>query len=687
MTQPPPKFIDLVTKSLDTSEWPLPEVDNTIPRFNYEIIKVNKQVSHILVHQLKKVTTELELHPKFASVIVSEKYHVHVGPESSCVAKLWETYLEEIDSGQVCQRVSTPQLEPNNIPHRAFGFLEEPVKEYSIGNESCSFQHLSLKPISCNVIIQVPVILQPRQPLQEPSLPCWECNNKINLFDLVEENLDSKMPRLTNEATTLLLKQHNLVNKYSSGLELPVISPDIGNPLTDFDFVSWKSPDLARSYDMHQLNLFLFERDITHSRKYMVQPTATPYQQENKSAEYILQSYTNQHFDTKPWHLSKYQLIVEMEWKPITSNIKTLQSHFLYENIDSKVDTTIQPMSTVSEDGIKLGPCVVEDTLVLDYPHLQEQTTTTQLENDNAATNLATYHDDTDALVKLVATKKRKLNSKMVDIPQELALLSFLHPNKEATKPDVEEDTKENTSTELNAPQYSVFFDSSFSDSTKEYQFASNQYIALTQSFWNKDYTTAKTLSEKLCVIEVKFGHAVDIVINTTSAIYTTSADLLIQGDGKSTEFLILEEILTMKQHFHRLYIVAIVNTPSFVDYAGPKLAKLQLICLSLNINLLFVSQEDVLLWCLEIIHSESPQLIDEPLDLENQHCVFLCECGLTYFQSREILKMTSLDEFITCTVEEKLKKFKDLVTPELLVSSWRVENLMTPLTNCLFLV
>ena len=175
-------------------------------------------------------------------------------------------------------------------------------------------------------------------------------------------------------------------------------------------------------------------------------------------------------------------------------------------------------------------------------------------------------------------------------------------------------------------------------------------------------------MSEKISVLEVKFSHAVDIVINTTSAIYITAADLLIQGDGKSTNFLILKEVLTMKQHFHKLYIVAVVNTASFVANAGIKLQTLQLICLGLNIKLLFVSNEDALLWLLEIIELEPPQFVDEPVDLDNQQYGLLCECGLTYFQAQEILQRTSLEAFISSSVDEKLKKFKELVTPELLV-------------------
>lgn len=663
MVQPPPKFIDFVSQALNTDEWPLPEVNNTIPKFNYEVVKVNKQVSQLLVRQLKHTSNEVALHPKYDSVIVAEKYYVVVDVELGDVAKLWDDLLEEVTLSQVYQFVSVPLFDKQPMPHRSFGFLEEPVLEYLIDKEGKNEQ-VKLKPVLPAALVPVPIILQPRHVSEEVSLPHWEYNDRVTLFDVFEEELDSKLPELQYSPAALLPKQHNLVSKYSVGLDVPSIAPTKQDHLSELSFETWKSPELTHSYDTHDLNMFLFEREITHSRKYMVQPTATSYKQGGKSAESILESYINTHFAAKSWHLNKYQLIVEMEWKPITANINTLQSHFLVEQIESKMDAKSVPL-TIND--IKLDPCVTED-IILDYPQLQEQTTT-QIEVDNGATNFATYHDDTDALVKLVASKKRKLDTKVIDIPQELALLLFLHPKTKQEKDVVEaKEEAEDTSKESRAPQYSIFFDSSFSESTKEYQFPSNQYIALSQSFWNKDYPTAKSLSEKLHVVEAKFTHSVDIVINTTSAIYTTPADLLIQSDGKSTEFLIMQEILTIKQHFHKLYIVAIVNSPSFVTCAGFKLKKLQLICLALNIKLLFVSKEDVLLWCLEIIDLESPQLIEESFDLEDQLRVLLCECGLTYFQAMEVLKVTSLEEFIKSSVDDKLKKFKELVTPELLV-------------------
>lgn len=672
MIVPPAKFIDLVTKVVDTTEWPLPQVDNTIPKFNYEVIKVNKQVSQILVHQLKLTPIEVDFHPKFESVIVAEKYYVNCNFESNEGEILWDSYLEQIASGQVCRPVPTPLLSLQHMPHRDFGFLEEPILEYFAGKHDNKLEPLQLKSISNNIFVPVPIILQPQPTPREPSLSVWECYDKISLFGIIEEQPDSKLPPSEPDILTLLPEQHNLVTKYSIGLSFPTIIPNKGDQLFEFDFPNWEGPNVTQHYDTHDINMFLFEREPIHSRKYMVQPIATANPKENKPAEYFLQLYLDKHYNTNLWHLNKYQLIVEMEWKPIITDIKTLQSHFLVEHLDSKIDAQLEQFATV--DDIKLDPCVTENTFVLDYPQLQEQSTTTQLELDNGTTNLATYHDDTDALVKLVATKKRKLNSKVVDIPQELALLLFLRPKeKKEQVGDKQEakdkkEAKEDISTESKIPQYSVFFDSSFSESTKEYQFPSNQYIALSQSFWNKDYTTAKSLSEKLGVIEVKFSHAVDIVINATSAIYITPADLLIQGDGKSTEFLILQELLTMKQHFHKLYIVSVANTPSFVEYAGIKLQTLQLICLAINIKLLFVSKEDILLWLLEVIELEPRQLIDEPIDLENQQYGLLCECGLTYFQAREILKMTSLEKFIASSVDEKLKKFKELVTPELLV-------------------
>ncbi|CCE39996.1 hypothetical protein FOB58_003334 [Candida parapsilosis] len=672
MFQPPAKFIDLVSEPINTTEWPLPQVDNTIPKFNYEVITVSKQVSQILVHQLKTTSIEIGLHPKFASVIVSEKYFVNANYKTVKAAKSWNSYLDYIASGQVCQPIKPPPFNLQRMPHREFAFLEEPISECAVEPLHAT-KPIQLNPTLNSIFVPTPVILQLPQVPKEPTIKVWDTNDKISLFDIIEQRIDSKLPPLERDFGTLLPHQLNLVNRYSIGIDCATIFPNKSDDqIFQFQLANWGAPSLTHHFNTHDLNMFLFEREITRSRKYMVQPTATANPKQDKPAEYFLQLYLDKRFNNKSWHLNKYQLIVEMEWKPITADIKTLQSQFLEEVLDAKIDPSIEPITTAHD--IKLNPFVVENTFVLDYPQLQEQTTTTARPDvDNGATNLATYHDDTEALVHLVATKKRKLNTKEVDIPQELALLSFLHPKKEARKEEDKEKAPENTSTESKIPQYSVFFDSSFNESTKEYQFPPKQYIALSQSFWNKDYTLAKSLSEKISVLEVKFSHAVDIVINTTSAIYITAADLLIQGDGKSTNFLILKEVLTMKQHFHKLYIVAVVNTASFVANAGIKLQTLQLICLGLNIKLLFVSNEDALLWLLEIIESEPPQFVDEPVDLDNQQYGLLCECGLTYFQAQEILQRTSLEAFISSSVDEKLKKFKELVTPELLKSVRRV--------------
>ncbi|KAI5967157.1 hypothetical protein CANMA_003214 [Candida margitis] len=679
------KFIDLVTTNLNTAEWPLPQADNhAIPKFNYEVIKVSKRVSQILVNQLKPPSADVCLHPKFASVIIAEKYcvGVHKFESDETIDNPWDSYLAQVESSQVCQSIAVPfslNLQNSMIHRETFGFLEQLISEYSVDLEGDKVESVGkLRPIMNNIFVVEPIILQPQAAVKKPSLPVWQANEKVSFFDIIEQELESKLPQSQPEAISLLPVQHNLVKKYCIGLDIPtIVEPKRNNDSCGFDFPNWTGPQLTNRYDNHDLNLYLFENEPTRSRKYLVHPIAKCNKVEDKPPEYFIQQYINKYFNTKSWHLNKYQLIVEMEWKPIIANIKTLQNHFLVETIDSVISPRFQlSVTTAVGEDIELGPFDSDETLALDYPQLQEYTTETattssstiQIEPDNGATNLATYHDDTEALVKLVSTKKRKLNTKMVDIPHELALLSFLHPKKETeTK---EEELKEKTSTESILPQYSIFFDSSFSEPAKEYQFPSNQYIALSQSFWNKDYLLAKGLSDKrIGIVEAKFNHAVDIVINTTSAIYTTPAELLVQGDGKTTDFLILEELLTMKQHFHRLYVIAIVNTPSFVEFAGPKLQTMQLICLAIDIKLLFVSRDDALLWCLEIIDSEPPQIINnEPIDLDNQHFGLLCECGLTYFQAHALLQKTSLTAFISCTVDEKLKNFKELVTPELLV-------------------
>lgn len=158
MIVPPAKFIDLVTKVVDTTEWPLPQVDNTIPKFNYEVIKVNKQVSQILVHQLKLTPIEVDFHPKFESVIVAEKYYVNCNFESNEGEILWDSYLEQIASGQVCRPVPTPLLSLQHMPHRDFGFLEEPILEYFAGKHDNKLEPLQLKSISNNIFVPVPII-------------------------------------------------------------------------------------------------------------------------------------------------------------------------------------------------------------------------------------------------------------------------------------------------------------------------------------------------------------------------------------------------------------------------------------------------------------------------------------------------------------------------------------------------
>lgn len=236
MIAPPAKFIDFVTKVINTTEWPLPQVDNTIPKFNNEVIKVSKQVSQILVHQLKLASIEVDFHPKFESVIVAEKYYVNCNFESNEGEILWYSYLEQIASGQVYRPVPTPLLSLQHLPHRDFGFLEEPILEYFTGEHHDKLEPLQLKSIPKNIFIPVPIILQPQPTPMEPSLSVWECNDKISLFGIIEEQLDSRLPPSEPDILTLLPEQHNLVTKYSIGLSFPTIIPNKGDQLFEFDF-------------------------------------------------------------------------------------------------------------------------------------------------------------------------------------------------------------------------------------------------------------------------------------------------------------------------------------------------------------------------------------------------------------------------------------------------------------------
>ena len=315
--------------------------------------------------------------------------------------------------------------------------------------------------------------------------------------------------------------------------------------------------------------------------------------------------------------------------------------------------------------------------------------------------SLDLFEDDLDELVQQKKQKLQKLDihttnkdSFAVCIPQKLEVILFFNSNRQKESntntystfkhnddPVATENKQQHTLQKEKIEEKMIHKEENNSIFLRtplmnKYVFKSNQYIIFNQSFWDKDFSLAKSISEKIKVIEAKMDHATDIVVNCTTGIYITTMQQLIQGDGTpSNEFIVLKQsLLNVKQHFHEVYVVATMQESQTCKFHMiEKLQKLQIICLSINICVLFVSQQDCAFWCLEIIKLKRPQILKQsPFNedvLENeQDLVFLGECGLTLFQAVKILEQSSLEQFIQCSIEDKLQKFGNIITPDLLV-------------------
>ncbi|KAI5956191.1 hypothetical protein KGF54_000666 [Candida jiufengensis] len=813
MTTPPPKVLDYL-KSLKSSSqrWDVSTPQVSIPKFNNETIKLDKNCALILKNHFKPKPVKVEL-KYLPQVIVAEKYfmNVHETPsknesKTSIYKKFEPVELPEID--ETSGKKLIKQLSEENIAS-TYTPIQLPSTE------------VKLDVIKEIIFADVPIILTSKyEKSQPPKFPKWQDEN-INLFDLIPEQIKTKPPVIIPKYELI----HHEYQKPSFMIPLnQIITPKmelkINHPKWDIE------QDTPQTYNLHELNHMLFNLDTNFkSRKYMIQ-SITSFNPVQKTTSQILFGYFQKSFNLKKWYLKRYQLSIEMEWKPFTTKLEDIQSIFLFEEIVSvfepspkqksglskieQLDLILEhpiisvggevsfdaPLSTIKlpsnsekstetpkscDSSTKLAknrgvlaevPKVVEkpteslqscqetpkltnsgpfktlqktessfkkpnnkqiiveastfngvvntsndgqsfvfpinikrrDPLTditnkvkpsIEQPNKSQVPTkkrdlsTKALKNSESSltiaepalptkdvdlpknvprkstktpheqsvdlphlTNQATYHNDTDDLDQLVAKKKRKLNNQPI-IPNELSFVSFLAPQqppqpKSSIPPPPE-------------PQETTFL----TDSTKEYQFETNQYILINQKLWDKQYSFVNAIKSKVNLIDCQFVHDVDLVVNLKTGIYITKINSLIQINLKN-EFLIMEELIKMKQHFHKLYVIAIGNE-STLKNGGDNLQKFLLVCASLNIKLLFISKDDLELWCLEIIEFEKPYQPTKLIDVEDLNCNLLCEMGLNNFQANELLTKYNLKQFINLVVNNKSNLLTEIICIDLL--------------------
>ncbi|KAI5958734.1 uncharacterized protein KGF55_005733 [Candida pseudojiufengensis] len=642
----PPKALEFFKSfNNDFPKWNIPNPEIHIPNFNKETIILTKSSALILKNHLQPKPFKIEL-CYLPKVIIPEKYFIRV-PELPNDKEKNELTFNKFMPVQV------PALNETEGRKILSNFNQEELSSvYTPSNKESTSNKSSKLYYSVFAEVPIPLKIKPKD-LPSPKFPKWD-QQKINLFDIIPEKIEHELPEKIPKLN--FLHHEHQKNSYLIPLNKFLSS----NITQNLNFPKWEKVETPKQYDFHDLNYHLFNQHSDFkSRKYMVQ-SITSFNPKEITDKQFLNDFFHKSFNFKKWYLKRYQLSIEMDWKPFVVDLKDLQSQFMIEQINS----TFEPNKKYNFDPTKIEKQDITYEhppipIKFNSPTIENQIMKSKSKNETTIeipqlTNQATYHNDTDELDILIQKKKRKLN-KTTDIPTELSLISFLQPKSKTPELDP-----------IQEPQTFQFQDTTIlTDSSKKISYDSNQYILINQKSWDKNYSLLKSIETKINLIECHLNYLVDIIVNLTTGIYITKINLLTQINSKG-EYLILADLIEMKLHFHKLYILAIGNESSLI-HGGEILQKFQLICSSLNIIILFISKDDLELWCFEIFEIEEPYKNDFLIDIEDLNCNLLCEFGLNYFQANHILQNYTLKQFIEYSLNDKIKYFGNFICIDLL--------------------
>lgn len=645
-------MINSYLQKLLEQRFPTPDLSCSTPKdFANEKLRVNKDSSILLHDEILASSIPVEPHPAFEYEIISSKYFV------------------------------SPQEEPQNHSDRTLDTLNRVVKFRSCPTVNCddsvNINYCINEQIECtdfttvelktsdlkhesSFLIEIPKLLHVPKSTVIYDLPEWNTSDSLNVFDIEPEAIQIPDKFISDVIPKIIDYEMNSIAKYQ-------LDPCIIQNQSKQNIPHWKLAKWSLNYEYHYPNIksfiqFIIDQNrITESSKYFVYPvTRFDHDHTKKRSIHRLREFFMKHFhDDELWQLPKHILIEEMSWNPFGFDLEWFIDRHVEEVVDVGQINQLSKITVWREPKLKYIP-TKEDLVNDPYDSIHEEPPKepppTHSVHTQFQTNMATYQNDTAEIEKLASLRKKRrigVDSNII-LPPEISTLLFVDHN----------------NTPAEEESFSIQEPSEISKEEKEtinYNFSSTQYIIINQTLWDMDYQLANRLNDTIQIIESKLSYPIDIIINASIGIVITSSEYLIQVDSDNN-FLILKELIHCKMYLLEVYVVATISNPWFLEHCGENFQKLQILALGFDIKIVLVIKEELFQYIIDLINLEGPEVVNNFIDQTSQECSFLCECGLSYFQSIRIIEEFGFHEFITSNIQVKLDRFSNIIPSELLV-------------------